>query len=94
MIWIHRDPRRFPRAKYLGLGAAIVGKKGQKTGLYGWFVTSNRTCDVLPTKTEKTTEKECTFTFNFFHVTMKDTAYQRGKIRTVTIKARNVPIVA
>ena len=37
----------------MGLGVAVAERKGQKTGLYGWFNTSSRTCEMMPTKTEK-----------------------------------------
>jgi hypothetical protein len=42
----------------MGLGVAVAERKGQKIGLYGWFVTSNRTWEMMPTKTEKTNAKE------------------------------------
>ena len=83
---------RASSAKQIGLG--VDSEYGQKTGLYGWFITSNRTWDIFPKRHEKIGLLD-----NLHFLTLSSPILNRllirsGYIKTVNVRESNVPMAA
>ena len=82
-----------PRAKQIGLG--VDSEYGRKTGLYGWFVTSNRTWDILPKRHEKIRLLDnLHLLLTFSSSILNRLLIGGGCIKTVNVRENNVPMVA
>jgi len=47
-----------PNKGQIGLKEASAGRKGQKRGLYSWFVTSKRAWEMFPSRQENTSVED------------------------------------
>lgn len=81
-----------PRAKQIELG--VDSEYGQKTGLYGWFITSKRTWDIFHKRHEKARLLDSLhLLLTFPSSILNRLLIRRGYIKTVNVRENNVPMV-
>nr|MDO8097534.1 hypothetical protein [Candidatus Njordarchaeota archaeon] len=84
-----------PNAEHMGLGVSPIITKGQRIGLYGWFVISNKTWETFPRETDKMRDKESLQFLRTSRLSILNSLPTRGGyIKIVNTTERDVPMVA
>jgi hypothetical protein len=84
-----------PNAEHMGLGVSPIITKGQRIGLYGWFVISNKTWEIFPRKTDKMrTEEKLHLLRSSCLSILNRLPIRGGNIKIVNTTERDVPMVA